>query len=79
MKLPQAWTTTASTKVEAKTAVNARINMSEEIAGAGLCPDCQKPMGLSVANNIQVKACHSCRIVVPLPDSEIKEEQLLLL
>lgn len=74
LKIPQAWT--ASTKkVAAVTAasgkkVTARIDMSAEVAGKGLCPDCRKPMSISHAAGHEVLACNPCRIVIPTKDAD---------
>lgn len=73
MKIPQAWVTAGTKKaaqVSAKAKVTARIDMSAEVAGAGLCPDCRKPMDKSNANGIPVFVCHSDRIAIPIPDEE---------
>jgi hypothetical protein len=63
MAVPQAWV--ASVK---KNKVTARIDMSAEVAGAGLCPDCRKPMDRCFANGIECYVCHSDRIAIPVPD-----------
>lgn len=56
-------------KVEASAEqVEARINMSAEVAGAGLCPECQKPMERSHANGIAVLTCDLHRIAIPVAD-----------
>jgi hypothetical protein len=47
----------------------ARIDMSAEVAGAGLCPECRKPMEASHANDIPVLRCLDCRIAIPTPDA----------
>jgi hypothetical protein len=43
--------------------------MSAEVAGAGLCPECQQPMERSHANGIAVLTCDLHRIAIPVPDS----------
>lgn len=48
--------------------VEARINMSAEIAGVGLCPECHKPMERSHANGIPVFTCDQHRIAIPIAD-----------
>jgi hypothetical protein len=69
LKMPEVWT--ASKKpVIASTKVTARIDMSAEVAGKGLCPDCREPMEDSHTSGIPVIACHPCRIVLPKPDTE---------
>lgn len=50
------------------TKVTARIDMSAEVAGAGLCPDCRKPMDKAFANGIEVFVCHPDRIAIPVAD-----------
>ncbi len=52
----------------AKAKVLARIDMSAEVAGLGLCPECKQPMVKSMANGHEVWACHSDRIAIPTPD-----------
>lgn len=72
MKLPQAWSTpktnNAPSAVTAKKKVEARIDMSTEVAGAGLCPDCKQPMQPMVAANIETQTCMDCRISLPTAD-----------
>ena len=57
-------------KVQArtKTEVKARIDMSEEVAGKGLCPECKEPMKPVLANKMQCLCCMNCRIVLPIPE-----------
>lgn len=72
---PQAFTqagTSPQTKETSK-AVTARIDMSADVAGAGLCPECRKPMERSHANGIPVLTCDAHRIAIPIPD-EVKSE-----
>jgi hypothetical protein len=67
--IPQAFAESGVKKVEAAAEpVEARINMSAEVAGAGLCPECQKPMERSHANGIAVLTCDLHRIAIPVPD-----------
>jgi hypothetical protein len=69
--MPQAFETAGEKKVEAavdSTAVEARINMSAEVAGQGLCPECGKPMERSHANGIAVLTCDTHRIAIPAKD-----------
>jgi hypothetical protein len=69
---PQAFLNASATKTEAKKdtkdAVTARIDMSADVAGAGLCPECRKPMERSHANGIPVMTCDAHRIAIPIPD-----------
>lgn len=72
MKTPQAWNNAgikpaARTNVTA-TKVEARIDMSKEIAGAGLCPDCKGPMQIMSAGPVETNTCMPCRISLPLAD-----------
>jgi hypothetical protein len=60
--VPQVFADSGTKKIEAAAEkVEARINMSAEVAGAGLCPECQQPMERSHAN------LH--RIAIPVPDT----------
>jgi hypothetical protein len=76
-KLPQAFLNASATvtevkaKVEAnaKSEVTARIDMSAEVAGAGLCPECKEPMEHSHANGIPVLICREHRIAIPTADA----------
>jgi len=70
MKLPQAFLRAGVTKTKAKEKVQARINMSAEVAGAGLCPECQKPMNRAMANGYPVLVCNEHRIALPVSDEE---------
>lgn len=65
-KLPRAWVTAGvTTKAEE---VSARVDMSAEVAGKGLCPECRKPMQAVMAGNSKVWACVADRISLPMPD-----------
>lgn len=61
--LPKAWTEAGS-----KTKVNARVDMSEEVAGAGLCPVTKKPMVRMFANGHPVLVSMDARVVLPVKD-----------
>ncbi len=70
-KIPKAWVSAGTKKVEASadaTKVVARIDMSLEVAGAGLCPECREPMDRAFANGIECYVCHPDRIAIPVPD-----------
>ena len=71
MKIPQAYSSAGSpvqpTRVGA-TKVEARIDMSAEVAGQGLCPDCRKPMVEMEAGPCTTLTCMSCRIALPTAD-----------
>lgn len=60
-----------------QTTVTARIDMSAEVAGAGLCPECKQPMQRCTTNGIASYACHPDRIVIPVPDSVLEGEAVI--
>jgi cytochrome c553 len=77
-KIPAAFITAnatvsdASKKVQAAASkVQARIDMSADVAGAGLCPECHKPMERSHANGFPILTCDEHRIAIPIPDSQV--------
>ena len=71
MKIPQAYIQAGVKKeVKAATKVEARIDMSAEVAGAGLCPDCRSPMQPMVAGAVETLTCMPCRISIPTEDPE---------
>lgn len=79
-KVPEAFQKASATKAEAAAkapvapaAVTARIDMSADVAGAGLCPECRKPMERSHANGVPVLTCDAHRICIPIPD-EVQSE-----
>lgn len=53
-----------------KAKTEARIDMSAEVAGAGLCPECREPMVKSTANGIPVLICETHHIAIPVKDIE---------
>lgn len=55
-------------QVDNSNKVVARIDMSEEVAGAGLCPECRKKMVEVMVNDVPMLACHEHRIVLPYKD-----------
>lgn len=63
MKMPSGWVN-AGIKKEVK----AKLDMSAEVAGQGLCPECKKPMTKMLANGHEVVVCHEDRIALPLKD-----------
>lgn len=81
MKMPKSWVATqqstksiaSNAKLSAKKQIKARIDMSEDIAGKGLCPECGKPMTHVFANTIPCLCCFEDRIVLPIADSEISK------
>lgn len=66
--MPEAFVTAGEKAKESTEKVEARINMSAEVAGAGLCPECQKPMERSHANGIAILTCDAHRIAIPMED-----------
>jgi hypothetical protein len=54
----------------------ARVDMSADVAGAGLCPECRKPMDRAFANGIPVLRCMDCRIAIPEPDAPAEQEAM---
>lgn len=72
-KAKKAAIVTTKEAVVATTDVRARVDMSAEVAGAGLCPDCRKPMIPSHANGHPVLSCTACRIVIPVKDEPTAE------
>lgn len=58
----------AAADAGAKAKITARIDMSADVAGAGLCPECRQPMVTASANGHEVWSCHPCRIAIPTPD-----------
>lgn len=68
LNMPKAWSTPSKTKTAASTKVEARIDMSTEVAGAGMCPDCRKPMETVMAGAVETMTCMPCRISLPTAD-----------
>ena len=85
MKLPREWTQTQVDKAQPsgqrslaasfKKELTARIDMSEEVAGAGLCPECKEPMQPVLANGINCLCCMNCRIVLPQKTTDVEKEE----
>lgn len=69
MKLPKAWIQAGAPKEK----VTARIDMSAEVAGKGLCPECRGQMVSAYANGHKVLVCDEDRIVIPVVDDEQAE------
>ena len=61
MKLPNAWAA-GPQKIEA------RIDMSADVAGKGKCPECRQPMEIVSVSGSRMWACAKDRIVLPLPN-----------
>lgn len=62
MKMPEGW---GKTPVKAKK-ITARVDMSDDVAGKGLCPVCKHPMKQMIANNQPVLCCMADRVVLPI-------------
>ena len=61
-------------KTKRKT-LTARIDMSEEVAGKGLCPECREPMQrVLISGNLPVLCCMDDRIVLPMKREEYEKE-----
>ena len=67
MKYPSAWNAKQEQPVTAKK-VEARIDMSAEVAGAGKCPECKQPMQIVNVAGSAMWTCAADRITLPLPD-----------
>lgn len=63
-QIPKAWIHAGTAKKE----VTSRIDMSAEVAGRGLCPECKKPMTVAMVGASKMWACAADRITLPLPD-----------
>jgi len=48
--------------------VTARVNMSAEVAGAGLCPECRTPMKVTSTASGKMWTCATDRIAIPMPN-----------
>jgi hypothetical protein len=51
------------------TELRAKLDMSAEVAGRGLCPDCKQPMKFAIIAGNPSWACETDRISLPLPDN----------
>ena len=79
-RMPAAWTNAVTAGAKSKSGthapagtqspakVTARIDMSAEVAGAGLCPECRAPMTKAFANGHPVHVCHEHMIAIPIAD-----------
>lgn len=65
---PKAFVNAGVKKEPVAEQVTARIDMSADVAGAGLCPECKQPMEKTHANGMPVLACQPCRITIPIKD-----------
>jgi len=48
--------------------LTAKLDMSAEVAGKGMCPDCKRPMIVAMIGNVPSWSCEHDRISLPLPD-----------
>ena len=69
MKYPSAWLVTAKKEPEAKK-IESRIDMSADVAGQGLCPECKVPMEEVYAGGNPMWACAKDRITLPRPNDQ---------
>lgn len=72
VKMPKAWLQ-AGAKQEEKKEVTARIDMSAEVAGKGLCPDCKKSMERAIAGGVECYVCQPDRIAIPVADEDLQQ------
>lgn len=63
-KLPKAWVQAGQKEVKA------RVDMSAEVAGKGLCPECRQQMTTAIVNGHESLVCHEDRIAIPVADIE---------
>lgn len=68
MKYPSAWADKPVSAPTIASKVEARIDMSAEVAGVGKCPACKKPMQIVTSMGSKVWACVADQITLPLPD-----------
>ena len=82
MKMPQSWTKIMADAIEGKPEerlpkakpVEASLDMSAEVAGEGICPECKKPMEDINIGDSPVKVCMADRIALPAKDPEAPAE-----
>jgi uncharacterized protein with PIN domain len=72
LKIPQAFlgaaTVVASKAAPKKTVLEAKLDMSAEVAGEGVCPACNSPMERVFLEKGEVYTCIPCRVVLPIKD-----------
>ena len=61
---------TAKHSVTAGGVVETNLDMSDDVAGNGLCPDCKKPMEQVVIEDENCWTCLPCRVALPMRDPE---------
>lgn len=72
MKLPKEF---ISASVGKPKQLEAALDMSEQVAGIGLCPECKRPMEQTlIATDDQVWVCLQCRVTLPIKDENAKIE-----
>lgn len=72
--MPEAWNTPSQpVKTEAASKVDARVDMSAEVAGKGLCPVCQKEMEQGFADGMKVRFCREDLVTLPLSNEELAD------
>lgn len=55
--------------------VKAKLDMSAEVAGKGLCPECKNPMVTARAGGYPSWSCRACRVSIPLPNDHEQNQQ----
>jgi hypothetical protein len=60
----------AQQKLKSATEVSARIDMSAEVVGKGLCPECKQPMIKATAGANPVWTCVKDRITLPIENGQ---------
>lgn len=68
LKIPQAFLGASSAPDSAKVAIEAKLDMSAEVAGEGICPACNSPMERVFLEKGEVYTCIPCRVVLPIKD-----------
>lgn len=63
--IPREWQKKTSKKGIFASKIEARIDMSERVAGKGLCPECKQPMNEVIVNGMTCLCCMQDRIVLP--------------
>lgn len=65
MRFPKEWADPTKQVTAKATKLQAKIDMSEDVVGKGLCPECGQPMKPVIANGIKCLCCFADRIVLP--------------
>lgn len=78
MRFPKGWLETKpciTARINKGKKLHARIDMSEEVAGKGLCPECHEKMQrVYISGNVPVLCCMTDRIVLPLKHEDYEKE-----